>query len=179
MVDPERRLRQSSRWQDHDYTAGGTYFVTIVTSDRACLFGDVRDGDIRLNAVGRIVDSEWMRSGIVCPEVDVDLFCVMPNHLHGLVTIRPSVGAHGGAPMADVGQVDLNRTALTTGRAYRRMPLRPPRSLGSLVAGFKRATTMRINAMRGTPSAQIWPRGGNRMARWFLFRKCLCDRLAN
>ena len=35
---------------------------------------------------------------------------------------------------------------------------RPPRSLGSFVAGFKSAATTRINDHRGTPGAAVWQR---------------------
>ena len=35
---------------------------------------------------------------------------------------------------------------------------RPPRSLGSFVAGFKSAATTRINDHRGTPGASVWQR---------------------
>jgi hypothetical protein len=33
---------------------------------------------------------------------------------------------------------------------------RPPRSLGSLVAGFKSSTTRRINILRGSPGKTVW-----------------------
>jgi putative transposase len=33
---------------------------------------------------------------------------------------------------------------------------RPPRSLGSLMAGFKSATTRRINALRGSTGRAVW-----------------------
>jgi hypothetical protein len=31
--DRELHHRQSIRWQEHDYAASGTYFVTICTAD--------------------------------------------------------------------------------------------------------------------------------------------------
>jgi REP element-mobilizing transposase RayT len=139
--------RQSNRWQEHDYAAGGTFFVTIVTFNRTCLFGDVHEGGMCLNAVGRIVDAEWMRSGIVRPEVDIDVFCVMPNHLHGLVTIKPSE-----TPV-------LDRNRAVGYRAHNGVPLRAKRSLSSIVAQFKASSTRRINDLRGTPNTKIWQRG--------------------
>lgn len=51
--DPVRHHRQPVRWREHDSAAGGTYFVTLVTVERACLFGEIRDGEMRLNALGR------------------------------------------------------------------------------------------------------------------------------
>ena len=43
---------------------------------------------------------------------------------------------------------------------HRRAPLqRSPRSLGSLIAGFKQASTVAVNEARGTAGAKIWQRG--------------------
>ena len=142
--DRELHHRQSIRWQEHDYAASGTYFVTICTADRACLFGDVLDSETRVNALGRIVEDEWVRTGVVRPEVVIDVFVVMPNHLHGFVTLRPDESRQD--PGANMAQGDA---------ALRR----PPRSLGSMIAAFKQVTTVRINEVRGTPGASIWQRG--------------------
>ncbi|GIW45209.1 MAG: hypothetical protein KatS3mg077_2491 [Candidatus Binatia bacterium] len=50
--DPERHHRRSIRLKGYDYTQPGAYFVTICTHDRACLFGEVVDGQMRLNEAG-------------------------------------------------------------------------------------------------------------------------------
>ncbi len=123
--DPERHHRQSVRLREHDYAGGGTYFVTLVTIDRACLFGEIRDGEIYLNAFGLIVDREWARTGVIRPGVAIDVFVVMPNHLHGLITINPpagdAVGVHGGAPIAWTTTGSLNqRPFATSDRVHRR-----------------------------------------------------------
>ncbi len=72
----------------------------------------------------------------------------MPNPLHAMVwmvaddmTPAPRVGATGRAPLP---------------KTPRRGPA--PRSLGSLIAGFKSAATKRINALRGTPGIPVWQR---------------------
>ena len=88
---------------------------------------------------GQIVQQEWPRTGEIRREVRLDEFVVMPNHLHGIVFIDAVVPA--------------------TRRAHGRAPLRRgPRSLGSLIAGFKSAVTKRINIGRGTPRFPVWQR---------------------
>ena len=162
--DPERHQRQSVRWREHDYAAGGTYFVTLVTQHRLCLLGDVRDGAMCLNEPGMIADREWARSGVIRPEVSVDVFAVMPNHLHGLVTINPPtdgiVGAHGGAPFLAKTTVRSNPSPFATpGRAHHRAPLqRSARSVGSMIAAFKQVSTVAINTARGLPGSKVWQR---------------------
>ena len=135
------RERKSLRLPGYDYAQGGAYFVTICTWGRTCLFGDVVDGIMRLNDVGRIVAGEWINTAEIRREIELDAYMVMPNHVHGLIVIAGNVdvGAHGRAP-------------LHGGLA------RPPKSLGSLVAGFKSAATKRINELRNAPGTPVWQR---------------------
>jgi hypothetical protein len=42
--DVSKRRRRSIRLRGYDYAQAGAYFVTIVTKDRACLFGEILDG---------------------------------------------------------------------------------------------------------------------------------------
>jgi len=145
--DPFRHGRSSIRLAGIDYASPGTYYVTVCTQDRACLFGDVINGEMVLNACGKIVREEWERSARVRPELRIDAYVVMPNHLHGIVQITRwghggdvvGVGAHGHAPL----QGALHR---------------PPRSLGSFVGRFKGAVTRRINALRDTGGSPVWQR---------------------
>jgi putative transposase len=87
--DPHKHHRRSIRLPGYDYTQPGAYFVTFVAHDRECLFGDVVDGVMRLNAFGEIVRDEWFRTAVVRPYVmlDPDEFVVMPNHVHGIIWI--------------------------------------------------------------------------------------------
>ena len=44
--------RRSIRLKGYDYSQPGANFVTIVTQDRLCLFGDVVGEEMRLNEAG-------------------------------------------------------------------------------------------------------------------------------
>ena len=82
-----RRNRRSIRLQGYDYTQAGAYFVTICTHNRQCLFGDIADGEMRLNRLGQIVVDEWMKTAQIRAEIELDEWVVMPNHFHGIVVI--------------------------------------------------------------------------------------------
>ena len=145
--DPAKHHRRSIRLRDYNYSQNGMYFVTLCTQGRKCLFGDVVDGEMRLNAYGQIIQDEWLRTSAVRHEAESDAFQVMPNHLHAIVVIT------GGAPS----------TVGATGRSPLQAEHQPPhgpakRSLGSLVAGFKSGATKNINQRRGTPGAPVWQR---------------------
>lgn len=93
--DPDKHHRRSIRMKGYDYTRAGAYFVTICTQDRACLFGAVVDGVMQLNEAGRMVKQCWHDIPVYLPNVKLDMFVVMPNHLHGIIIIprKPPVGA--------------------------------------------------------------------------------------
>jgi REP element-mobilizing transposase RayT len=86
--DPQHHRRRSIRLKEYDYSQAGAYFVTICTQHRKCLFGDVVDGEMRLNDAGRTVRDEWLKSQAIRNEIALDAFVVMPNHFHGIAIIR-------------------------------------------------------------------------------------------
>ena len=90
---PGIRRRHSIRLKGYDYSQPGAYFVTIVTQDRLCLFGDVIGGTVRLNGAGRLAQAAWERLPCRFPGIDLDAFVAMPNHIHGLIAINGPVGA--------------------------------------------------------------------------------------
>ncbi len=102
--DPRPHRRRSIRLPDYDYTQPGAYFVTICAHNRECLFGDVVDGHIQLNDIGRMLWTEWHALPARFPGVRLDAFVVMPNHVHGILWLvgAPLVGAPGRAPTRGV-----------------------------------------------------------------------------
>ena len=85
--NPEIHQRRATRLPGYDYSQQGAYFVTICAHNRECLFGDVGDGEIKLNNLGQLVYEEWLYTENIRPEVHLDGFVVMPNHLHGIIVI--------------------------------------------------------------------------------------------
>ncbi len=122
----------------YDYSRAGAYYVTICTQNRECLFGEITDGQMVLNDAGKIVADEWMKTGEIRNEIELDEWVVMPNHFHGIVMIR-----RGDPPVAPT---------------PRPLPEPRPKSIGSLMSGFKSAVTKRINEIRKTPGMKLWQR---------------------
>jgi hypothetical protein len=56
--DPQGHHRRSIRLKGYEDTQAGTYFITLCTQDRACLFGEAGDGEMRWNDVGYMVHEE-------------------------------------------------------------------------------------------------------------------------
>ena len=55
--NPDKHHRHSIRLKGYDYAQLGAYFITICTQNRACLFGEIVDGEMMLNDAGKMVDN--------------------------------------------------------------------------------------------------------------------------
>jgi REP element-mobilizing transposase RayT len=171
--DPQRHHRRSIRLKGYDYTALGAYFVTICTQDRVHMFGEVVDGDMRLNPYGRVVDTYWSRVPRHFPHVTLDAWVVMPNHVHGIIVINDAPsrvdercrGRGEAIPeprSATVHDSESPSSVISVGHTGIASPLRPhgapSGSLGAIVGNFKSITTRRINRMKHTPGGRVWQR---------------------
>ncbi len=158
MSETARGKRRSIRLRDFDYAGGGLFFVTICASEQRSIFGEVNDGEMVLNDLGRIVEDEWLRTLEMRPYIDLDAFVVIPNHFHGVVLDQGdtlgSVGARCARPLSTSDTV----WSLAE-QGARSAPLRlARRSLGSLIAGFKAAVTRRASLEGAGEIGRIWQR---------------------
>ena len=78
--------RKSIRLKEYDYASPAEYFITICTYRRECLFWEIIKDEMVLNSFGLIVQEEWLRTAEIRGDVESDLFVVMPNHIHGIIT---------------------------------------------------------------------------------------------
>lgn len=124
------------RLPDYDYTQSGVYFVTICTHRLASRFGRIEDGIMQLNELGELVEGEWQRTADVRQSVEIDLFVVMSNHLHGLICISDS----------------RNKPAEGSSASMR------ANSLGSIIAQFKSIVTKRSKHLANPVHMPIWKR---------------------
>src|SRR3989304_5953169 len=95
---PERHHRRSIRLHGYDYAQAGAYFVTVCTQGRECLFGDVTEGQMRLNSLGTIVQACWADLSHHYSHVELDAFVVMPNHVHGIILLTEVGPGHATPP---------------------------------------------------------------------------------
>ncbi len=48
------QTRQSLRLKNYDYRNAGSYFVTICAQQRACIFGEIKTGNLLLTEAGAL-----------------------------------------------------------------------------------------------------------------------------
>ncbi len=87
--------RKRIRLPDYDYSSAGAYFVTFCTHEKRCFLSEIHVGAIhespaeavRLSAAGEMVRQCVCLLPERFPELKVDHFVIMPNHVHLLLRI--------------------------------------------------------------------------------------------
>lgn len=142
---------ESARLKNWDYSSEGYYFITICIHNREQILGDIISDKMVLSDIGKIVEKEWLKSFEIRRELFCDTYCIMPNHIHGIVVINNDdnkpVETHGHAiPVQTHGRASLQTDKLQ----------RMPKSISSFVAGFKSSATKLTNEYRGTQGNPLW-----------------------
>src|SRR6266542_4906900 len=78
-----RCRRRSIRLCEYDYRRDGAYFITICTHDRAPIFGSIVNASVRLSDSGKWARDCWWAIPRHFPQVFLDRFVIMPDHVHG------------------------------------------------------------------------------------------------
>ncbi|ODG99581.1 transposase [Nostoc sp. KVJ20] len=89
--NPQIHHRRSIRLKDYDYTQEGAYFITICTKNRQCIFGDIKQGEMKFNLLGTIACDCWQEIPQHFPHIQLDIFVIMPNHIHGILWIHNTI----------------------------------------------------------------------------------------
>ncbi len=110
---------ESARLKGYDYSSPGWYYITICTKKRVNYFGNIVEtpnlgvsavetpnlgvsmAKIQLSEIGIIADTYWNEIPIHNPHLKLDIYQIMPDHIHGIIQItdvppksksRPTIG---------------------------------------------------------------------------------------
>jgi REP element-mobilizing transposase RayT len=138
----------------YDYSQPSGYFVTICTKNKEYILGAMGNESMRFSAVGNIVRTCWEAIPDHLPDVELDQWIIMPNHLHGIIIIHDHCR----------GEAFAETRFLLEDQSANASPLRhpkgtTPRSLGAIIQNFKSVTTRKVNQIRATPGLKLWQRG--------------------
>jgi putative transposase len=148
-LDPDLYRRKSIRLRARDYSTPGFYFVTLCTEERYLLFGDIVDGVMHLNDLGRAVEKCWRDIPRHYPHAAMDEFVVMPNHVHGIIQIVTRDWVHVEPPLRAIGlpivprcsSLHVPHAANRVSRTNPNWPRGTSRTIGSMIRGFKIGVT--------------------------------------
>ena len=100
---PKRKRNRLENW---DYSSNGAYFITICTFQRETILGRVVGAihespasGIELTRIGKIVRDTVETPPQKFPEIRLEKYVVMPNHVHLLLLIDRDPRAHRDAPL--------------------------------------------------------------------------------
>ncbi len=85
--DPFKHHRRSIRLKEYDYSQAGVYFVTICINHGQTLLGKIQDSEMFPSQAGQMVAECWDALPKRFPNIDLDMFTLMPNHIHGIIVI--------------------------------------------------------------------------------------------
>jgi putative transposase len=142
--NPDKHHRRSIRLRGYDYTQAGAYFVTICTRNRECLFGDVVNGEMRLNDAGQIVKQIWAALPQRFSSITVDESIVMPNHFHGIIVVHNIIVVGAGLALPSSAPIQGAASSAPT--------------LGDLIRTFKSISAIRVNRVVDRTGCPLWQR---------------------
>ena len=98
--NPDIYHRHSIRLKGYDYSTQNAYFITICTKNRENFFGTVGARQrLALNEFGEIIEKGIKSIPVIYPNIDLDEFIIMPNHLHTIILINNPQGRANVSPL--------------------------------------------------------------------------------
>ena len=142
MTTPVKARHNSLRLKGFDYSQPGAYFVTLCTYNRRRVLGEVVDGRMVLSEVGRVVEDAWRQIPDHFKNTSVDVFQIMPDHVHGIVEIRKcpdSLESSGGLiNQIPTAGITVNQTPASLPESTDWILMKQPGlQLGKIIRAFK------------------------------------------
>jgi REP element-mobilizing transposase RayT len=125
-------VRKRKRLENHDYSHPGFYYITICTKNRENYFGKITENGMELSDMGNIVKQHWLKIPENFNDVDLDLYTIMPNHIHGIIIIKN-----------DVKRIRNRQACSLQKRNHQKLPV--------IIGSFKSGVTRTLNEMSQIP----------------------------
>ncbi len=133
----KHNFHKSIRFPGYDYSQPGAYFITILTHQRRQILAKLVEGSSQLTKLGELAASVWLSLPDRFPEVKIDEFIVMPDHIHGVINLTGSM-------------------VKTTGEGSLVKP--PSLQLGVVIGTYKSVVTRVNHASNPNDQGPVWHR---------------------
>jgi len=137
---------ESIRLINWDYRSNADYFVTICTKDKKCFFGEIemhantKQKTMKLSKIGKFAHEFWMEIPDHFPFVQLDAFVVMPNHIHGIITINQPRDV-----ACNISSGNIISDDIPSGKNEKMAKISPKKgSLSSVIRSYKSAVTKQV-----------------------------------
>ena len=161
--NPTFHHRRSIRLKGYDYTQAGLYFITICCQDGICRFGTVENGEMILNECGQIANDEWVKLSDRFPNFELDVFQIMPNHMHGIIFLNDIPVGAGFTPAQNNGNTQNNGNIQNDGQSNDdiRATARVAPTVSDIVGAYKSLVTngcLEIYKSKNETMGKLWQR---------------------
>jgi putative transposase len=129
-----------------DYGTAGAYFITICTQKRQHYFGEIVDGKMNLSNCGVLADIFWHEIPHHSQNVELGVFTVMPNHIHGILILNEnSIIPDSVSDFATATDVQTGHALSLPG--HQRYQNQGKNTVSSIIGSYKSAVTKHANRM--------------------------------
>ncbi len=136
---------ESARLYDWDYRNPGVYFITICIRNRKHHFGECKEGNMKLSAMGLMVQGAWFEIPRLNPHVRLGEFIVMPNHIHGVLILDEMMDKNESNDVETLNSNVSTTTPITNHKHEFFQEISPKSgSVSRILQQFKRACTYHI-----------------------------------
>ena len=117
--------RKHPRLDHYDYSTPGAYFITICTQDRRCLLSTIvgrglAPAEIQYTVFGEIARKQLFLLEERYPNLYIDRFVIMPNHIHTILLLEQAAGA---SPRPTITDIVCAYKSLTTRECKKAQPI--------------------------------------------------------
>jgi len=165
---------ESNRWQFWDYSAPGSYFITICVQGRKNILGRIENRKMILSNAGIIVSDYFTEIPTYHKRIVLDEWVIMPNHFHCIIILGDYdfdngvsvVGGDGNVENGDNGDVVVDKIHEFYLRCHQKSPsendvkqyrkLRRKMLIPMIMGKFQMQTSKQINIINNTVGSKNW-----------------------
>ena len=81
-----------SRSTQNKLNKNGYVFITLFVGNREKVFGEIHNGEMIINELGKIVEVEWQNIFENRNDLSIDEYIILPNRFYGIVQVCESAG---------------------------------------------------------------------------------------
>jgi REP element-mobilizing transposase RayT len=93
--------------------------------NKSHFFGEISNSRNILSSIGEIASRFWIEIPLHFPDIKIDEYVIMPNHVHGIIVIHSNITSE------QLDNIDFNKSH----------SLPKPKSLSSIIRSYKSAVT--------------------------------------
>ncbi|MCD4725124.1 MAG: transposase [Bacteroidales bacterium] len=160
---------ESNRWQFWNYSAPGSYFLTVCVQGRNRILGRIENSNMKLSDAGIIVSDHFKEIQTYHKRIVLDEWVIMPNHFHCIITLGDIdfdngisvIGDNGGDVAVDkihefYLRINQPTKTITENHIKQYRALRRKMLIPKIMGKLKMQTSKQINILNNTAGNKNW-----------------------